>query len=92
MAFIFLFKALNIVKPSCSVGRYIIISGREHSRKLKFSMQSYLTHINIIFEYCQASVIIDNVDVLYLEDRNVYTRLVLKKQYHNHVFFSKNLL
>ena len=52
----------------------VYISDTEHrpSRKLKFSMQTYLTHINIIFEYCHASVILDNVDVLYLEDGNVF--------------------
>ena len=27
------------------------ISGTEHKRKLKFSMQTYLTYINIKFEY-----------------------------------------
>ena len=50
-------------------------------------MQSYLTHINIIFEYFQASVIIDNVDVLYLEEGNVY-RLVLKNNTAT-MFFSQ---
>ena len=49
---------------------YVYISGTEHNRKLKLSMQTYLTHINItgISEYCQASLISNNVDVLYLED------------------------
>ena len=58
----------------CSVGD-IYISGTKHNRKLKwkFSMQTHLTHINTIFEYCHASVIIDNVlDVVYLEDENIY--------------------
>ena len=40
-------------------------------------MQTYLTHATIILEYCHASVILDNVDVLYLEDGNV-CRPVLK--------------
>ena len=29
-------------------------------------MQMYLAHIHIIFEYCHASVILDNVNVLYI--------------------------
>ena len=45
---------------------------------LKFSMQTHLTHINTIFEYCHASMNLDNVIVLYLEIGNVYTP-VLKK-------------
>ena len=49
----------------CSVGD-VNISGTEHRRKLKFSMQTYLTHINTIglFECCHASVILGKVDVL----------------------------
>ena len=39
----------------------------EHSRK--FSMQTYLTDINIIlFYYYHASLILDNLECLYLED------------------------
>ena len=50
------------------------ISGTEHKRKFKISMQIYHTHTHmntILFEYCHASVTFDNVDVLYLEDGNV---------------------
>ena len=47
--------------------------------KLKFNMLTHLTHINTIFEYCHASMIFGNEEVLYLEDRNVY-RLVLKNK------------
>ena len=36
--------------------------------KLKFSMQTHVTHINTISEYYHASMNLDNVDVLYLED------------------------
>ena len=60
--------------------RNVYISGAKHNRTLKFSMQTCLTHINIIFElfeYYHASVILDNEDVLYLEDGNV-CRPVLK--------------
>ena len=42
-------------------------------------MQTHLTHTNIIHEYCHASVILDYVDVLYLEDGNVY-RSALKNK------------
>ena len=54
----------------CKANLYVLwgdayISGTEHYRKLKFSMQIYMIHINIKFEYCHASVILD---VLYLED------------------------
>ena len=40
------------------------ISGTEHLWKLKFGMQTHLTHRNTIFEYSHASVNLDNVDVL----------------------------
>ena len=50
---------------------HVCISGTEYNRKLKFSMLTYLTHINTIFEYCLASVNVDNVNVLYLENGNV---------------------
>ena len=46
-------------------------TGIEHNRKLKFSMQTNLTHINTIFKYFLPSVILDIVDVLYLEGKNV---------------------
>ena len=51
----------------------IYISVKEQSRKLKFSMQTKSTHINIIhvFEHCHTSVILDSVDDLYLDDGNV---------------------
>ena len=59
------------------------------SRKLKFSMQIYVTHTNIIFEHCHASVILDNVDVLYLEDGNLCRPLLKNKT--ETMFFLKNL-
>ena len=43
----------------------VYISGTEHNMTLRFSMLTYLTHINTLLEYYHASVIID---VLYLED------------------------
>ena len=49
----------------------VSISGTDHKRKLKISIQTYLTHINTIFEYYHASVILGNVNVLYLQDGNV---------------------
>ena len=54
----------------CRVNQFPIFSWgyTEHNRKLKFIMYSHLTHINTIFEYCHASVVLDNVDVLYLEN------------------------
>ena len=52
-------------KSLCSVGGGgVYISGTEY-RKLKFSVLTHLTSVN-------ASVNLDNVDVLYLEDGNVY--------------------
>ena len=50
------------------------ISGREHNWKLKFSMHTHLPHINIFFKYC-----LNNLDILYLQDGNVY-RPVLKNK------------
>ena len=50
--------------------RDLYITGTECNRKLKFSRPTSLTHMNIIFEYCHVSVIL--LDVLYLEDGNVY--------------------
>ena len=57
--------------------------------KLKFNMLPHLTHINTIFEYYYASVILGNEDVLYLEDGNVY-RLVLQNKTAT-MFFLKNI-
>ena len=65
----------------------VYISVTEHNMKLKFSMQTHLTHINTILEYCHASVIIDNADVLYLEDWNGHS-LVLKNKTAT-IFFLK---
>ena len=64
-----------------------VISGTEH-RKLKFSMQTHLTHMNTILEYCHDSVIIDNADVFYLEDWSVHS-LILKEKAT--MFFLKNI-
>ena len=64
---------------SVGVAVYFSISGTEHNRKLKFSRQTYLTHINTIFEYCHASVILGNVDVLYsdlLQEKRINTLCV----------------
>ena len=59
-------------KSLCSVGDVsLYILGTEHNRKLKFNMKTHLTRIHTIFEYCHALVVLDNVDVLYLEDGNV---------------------
>ena len=55
----------------------VYIKFTEHNSKLKFSMQTYLTLKNIIFKNCNASVILENVDVLYLEEGNT-VRPVLK--------------
>ena len=53
-----------------------------------FSMQTHKTHINIIVEYCNASSILDNVDVLCLEHGNVdLCRPVLKTK--TAIFFSQ---
>ena len=46
----------------------LYISGTEHNWKFKFSMQTHLTHISTICEYCNALLNLDNVEVLYLED------------------------
>ena len=37
----------------------VYISGTEHNIMLKFSMLTYLTHINTLLDYYHASVIID---------------------------------
>ena len=50
-------------------------------------MQIYLTHKNNIFEYCHASVLLDNVEVLYLEDGNLCIQ-VLKNNTAT-IFFSQ---
>ena len=73
----------------CPIGQYI--SCKEHKRKLKFSMQTHLTYINTIFEYCHASVIIANVNVLYSEDGKVY-RPVLKNKTATMFFSPKPFL
>ena len=54
-------------------------------------MQTRLTeiHVNTLFEYCHASVNLDNVDILYLENGNVY-RPRLKHKTAT-IFFLKKL-
>ena len=37
----------------------VYFSGTEYSRMLKFSMQTLVTHKNIIFEYCHDSMMLD---------------------------------
>ena len=59
-------------------GGGVIISSTEQNMKLKFSLLTYLTHINTTLECYHASVIYD-VDVLYLEDGTVH-RLLLKNK------------
>ena len=71
--------------PYVQSGGCIHRTGIEHNRKLKFSMQTHLTHINTIFKYFHASVILDIVDVLYLEGKNVL------KNKTGTVFFMKKL-
>ena len=46
---------------------------------MEFSMKTHLTHINAILEYCHASVIADNADVLYLEDWNIHSLFLQNK-------------
>ena len=65
-------------ESECSVGDEYI-SGTEHNCKLKFGMQTHLTHINTIFKYCHASVNLNNVDVLHLEDGNVCNPVLKNK-------------
>ena len=67
----------------------VYISGTEQKLKLKFSMQTYLTHLNSIFEYYHASVNLDREYVLHLEDENVY-RPVLKNKTATMCFCQKN--
>ena len=47
--------------------------------------------MNTIFEYCHTSVILDNVDILYLEDENVY-RPVLKNKIATMILLKKPFL
>ena len=63
-------------------------SGTEHNRKLKFSMETHLTQEKHYIYH--ASMSLDNVDVLYLEDWNVY-RPVLKNLTANKFFLRKRL-
>ena len=65
----------------------VYLSDTEQNRTLKFCMQT--PYINTIFENCHAPVILDNVDILNLEDENVY-RPVLKNKSAT-MFFLKNL-
>ena len=79
----------------CRASPYVLwgdlyISFTEHSSKFEFNMQTYLTQINYIFEYFHASVIFDNVDVLYLEERYV-CRPALQNNTAT-MFSSKNLM
>ena len=74
---------------------WVSISALEHCRKMKFRIQLHLTLINSIiiiytvYKYCHASVNLDNVDVLYLENGNVdRPRPVLKNK--TATFFLKN--
>ena len=67
----------------------------EHNGKLKFSMQTHLTHINTILEYCLASVIIDKADVFHCNVHSLVlknkpaTIFILKKPYSSFGVFCK---
>ena len=67
-----MFRASPYVLWGGGGGGGAYISDKEHNFKLKFSIQTHVTHMNAIFEYCHALEILNSVDVLYLEDRNVY--------------------
>ena len=70
---------------ACRASLYVqwgCISGTEHNWKLNFSMQTHLTLINTIFEYCHASVNLGYVLLLYMDDGNAYRQQLY--------FFSKN--
>ena len=67
----------------------VYFSGTEYSRKLKFSMQTHLKHVNIIFEYSHTEMILNCVDVLYLEDGNGYTCRPVLKNNTATMFFSQ---
>ena len=62
------------------------ISSREYNWKLKFSMQTQLTHENTTLECWCGSVNLDNVNGLYLENGNVY-RPVLKVKPQNMISY-----
>ena len=56
-------------------------------------VQTYLTHINIMFEYCHASETLYKVDILYLEDGTVTVgRPVLKNNTATMFFLKKTVL
>ena len=50
---------------TCGVG--VHISGTDHNWKLKFSMQTYLTHINTICKYFSEN----SLDLLFFEVRGL---------------------
>ena len=54
-------------------------------------MQIHLIHINTIFEYFHSSVILDNVNVLYLKNGNVH-RPLLKNNNVTMFFLKKSFL
>ena len=43
-------------------------------------MYTHMTHINTMFADCHAAVILDNVDVFYLENGNVFKQILIKLQ------------
>ena len=64
--------------------QWVMYISTEHNSQLKFSIQTHVTHINTISEYFHASLVLDSVDVLYLEDGTVYrSRSVLKNKPKN---------
>ena len=56
------------------------IASTEINWKLKFSIQTSMTHINTIFAYCHASVNLDSVNILYLAYENVLQLCFLLKK------------
>ena len=61
----------------------------ESNRQLKFRMQTSLTHINTILEYCHALVTLDSEVILNLED-GIYINPVLKNNTAT-MLFVKNI-
>ena len=78
----------------CRASPYVQSGGCIHrtciecNRKLKFSMQTHLTHINTIFKYFHAPVILDIVDVLYLEGKNVLKNKIATVVFMKKLFYS----
>ena len=61
------------------MGDVIIFSGTEHKMKLKFSMLTYLTHINTILEYYHALVINRSMMSMFRK-MGIYIIIIIIKQ------------